>query len=125
MKLKRPCGSRQLSADEIADAENVWYRMIQRDTLPQEYERLKQGKALQENSRILKLDPYFDKKSLTLRVGGRLQNSDLPETTKHPIIVPHGHPLTEKIINRKHQELLCAGPEMTLSALRQNIWLTK
>ena len=99
--------------------------MIQQDTLPEEYERLKQGKALQRNSRILKLDPYFDKKSRTLRVKGRLQNSDLPETTKHPIIVPHGHPLTEKIINRKHQELLHAGPEMTLSALRQNIWLTK
>ena len=53
LKLKRPYGSRQLSADEIADAENVWYRTIQRDTLPQEYERLKQGKALQRNSSIL------------------------------------------------------------------------
>ena len=125
LKLKRPYGSRQLSGDEIADAQNVWYRMIQRDTLPQEYERLKQGKALQRDSRILKLDSYFDKKSRTLRVGGRLQNSDLPETTKHAMIVPYGHPLTEKIINRKHQELLHAGPEMTLSALRQNIWLTK
>ena len=125
LKLKRPYGSGQLSAAEIADAENVWYRMIQRDTLPQEYERLKQGKAVQRNSRILKLNPYFDKKSRTLQVGGRLQNSDLPETTKHPIIVPHGHPLTEKIMNRKHPELLHAGPEMTLSALRQNIWLTK
>ena len=114
-----------MSADKIADAENVWYRVIQRDTLPQEHEMLKQGKALQQNSRILKLDPYFDKKSRTLRVGGSLQNSDLPETTKHPIIVRHGHSLTENIINRKRQELLHAGPEMTSSALHQNIWLTK
>jgi len=28
-----------------------------------------------------------------LQVGGRLQYSDLPEGTKHPIILPHGHPL--------------------------------
>ena len=70
--LKRPYGSRQLSADEIADAENVWYRMIQRDTLPQEYERLEQWKALQRSSRILKLDPYFDKKSRTVRELNRI-----------------------------------------------------
>ena len=28
-----------------------------------------------------------------LQVGGRLQSSDLPEGTKHPIILPHGHPV--------------------------------
>ena len=28
-----------------------------------------------------------------LQVGERLQYSDLPEGTKHPIILPHGHPL--------------------------------
>ena len=28
-----------------------------------------------------------------LQVGGRLQCSDLPEGTKHPIILPHAHPV--------------------------------
>jgi len=60
-----------------------------------------------------------------LRVGGRLQYSDLPEGTKHPIILPHGHPVVEKIIQSVHNELLHAGPESTLSVLRQEIWLTK
>ena len=76
-------------------------------------------------SAIWKLDPYYDKRDRLLRLGGRLQYSDLPESTKHPIILPHGHPVVEKIIQSVHEELLHAGPESTLSVLRQEIWLTK
>ena len=60
-----------------------------------------------------------------LQVGGRLQCSDLPEGTKHPIILPHAHPVVYKIIQSVHKELLHAGPESTLSVLRQEICLTK
>jgi hypothetical protein len=38
----------------------------------------------------MKLDPYFDKDSRTLRVGGRFQYSHLQEATKHPVKIPHG-----------------------------------
>ena len=54
-----------------------------------------------------------------------MQHSDLPEGTKHPIIVRHGHAVVEKIIQSVHKELLHAGPESTLSVLGQEIWLTK
>jgi len=89
-----------------------------------EYAQLEAGQPLPKTSTILRLDPYFDKEDRVLRVGGRLQYSDLPEATKHPITLPHGHPVVEKIIESVHNELLHAGPENTLSALRQNIWLT-
>ncbi|CAB4016771.1 Hypothetical predicted protein [Paramuricea clavata] len=55
------------------------------------------------------VDPYFDKNSHTLRVGGRLKYSDLLEATKYPVIIPHGHPIKEKIIQKRQQELLHAG----------------
>ena len=60
-----------------------------------------------------------------LQVRGRLHYSDLPEGKKHPIIVPHGHPVVKEIIQSVHKELLRAGPESTLSFLRQANWLTK
>lgn len=101
-----------------------WYRQIQREVYRVEYAQLEAGQPLSQTSGILKLDPYFDKKDRVLRVGGRLQHSDLPEQTKHPIVLPHGHPVVEKIIQSVHNELLHAGPENTLSVLRQNIWLT-
>ena len=116
--------SRELSAEELQNAKLNWYRQIQRETYRVEYAQLETGQPLPKTSGILKLDPYFDKKDRVLRVGGRLQYSDLPEQTKHPIILPHGHPVVEKIIQSVHNELLHAGPENTLSVLRQNIWLT-
>ena len=60
-----------------------------------------------------------------LQVRGRLQYSDLPEGMKHPIIVPHGHAVVKEIIQSVHKELLRAGPDSTLSVLRQANWLTK
>ena len=89
-----------------------------------EYAQLEAGQPLPKTSTILRLDPYFDNEDRVLRVGGRLQYSNLPEVTKHLMILPHGHPVVEKIIQSVHNELLHAGPGNTLSALRQNIWQT-
>lgn len=88
--------------------------------LQAEYERLKEN-LLSKTSVILKLDPYYDKRTRLLRVRGRLQYSDLPEGRKHPIILPHGHPAVKEMIQSVHKELLHAGPESTLSVLRQAI----
>ena len=90
-----------------------------------EYERLTENLPLPNTSVILKMDPYYDKRDRLLQVRGRLQYSDLPEGMKHPIIVPHGHPVVKEIIQSVHKELLRTGPESTLSVLRQANWLAK
>ena len=90
-----------------------------------EHERLKENLLLPNTGVILKLDSYYDKRDRLLQVRGRLQYSDLLEGMKHPIIVPHGHPVVKEIIQRVHKELLCAGPKSTLSFLRQTNWLSK
>ncbi|CAB4031409.1 Hypothetical predicted protein, partial [Paramuricea clavata] len=69
LKLKKHDFPKELSVDEIANAETFLYHHIQKEAFPEEYERLASGKTLQRNSRILKLDPYFDKNSHTLRLG--------------------------------------------------------
>ena len=91
-------GSQELLAEELQDAKLSWYRQIQQEVYQAEYERLKEDLPLPNTSAILKLDPYYEKIDHLLRVGGRLQHSDLPEGTKHPIILPHGHAVVEKII---------------------------
>ena len=123
-KSKESSESRELSAEELKSAKLNWYRHIQREVYRTEYAQLEAGQPLPKTSTLLKLDPYFDKEDRVLRVGGRLQYSNLPEATKHPIILPHGHPVVEKLIQSVHDELLHAGPENKLSVLRQNIWLT-
>ena len=97
-KSKTSSGCKELSVEELQDAKLYWYRQIPWEMYQAEYERLEENILLPNTSAILKLDPFYDKRDRLLRVGGRSQYSDLPEGIKHPIILPHGHPVVEKII---------------------------
>ena len=79
---------------------------------------MRNGEPISKNSHILKLDPFFDKDYRVLLVGGRLQYSELPEETKHQLILPHGHPVVEKIIQDIHEKSMHAGPETTLRLMQ-------
>ena len=57
-------------------------------------------------------------------VGGRRQFAQIPEEQKHQIIIPHKDPVTEKLIMHVHVNANHAGPETTLTVLRQQFWLT-
>ena len=58
-------------------------------------------------------------------MGGRLQYSELPEETKHQLILPYGHPVVEKNFQDIHEKSIHAGAETTLKILREKIWLTE
>jgi len=49
-----------------------------------DYKQLKAGEALSRSS-------YYDRTDQVGRIGGRLQFTDIPEETKHQIVLPHGH----------------------------------
>ncbi|KRX71583.1 Uncharacterized protein T06_8612 [Trichinella sp. T6] len=54
-----------------------------------------------------------------------MQNSTLPEMTKHPLILPDKHPLTRAIIRRCHLRQLHSGIKTTLTMLRQRFWILR
>ena len=115
----------ELSAEEMQQAElkcNMW---VQQDAYKEDYEQLKAGEALPKSSRLLKLDPYYDRTFHVIRVGGRLQFADIPEEIKHQIILPHRHTEVAKMMLNVNKQMLHAGPETLLSTLRQRIWITQ
>ncbi|GFW64446.1 integrase catalytic domain-containing protein [Trichonephila clavipes] len=59
-----------------------------------------------------------------VRVGGRLQNSQLPFNSKHPIILPSQHSISELLIKEQHIAHLHAGPTLLAHVLRQSHWIT-
>ena len=52
-------------------------------------------------------------------------NSQIPEQTKHQIIIPHNDPVIEKLILHVRVKASHAGTETTLAVLRQRFWLTQ
>ena len=125
--FKTKCKSQvtELLAEEMHQAELKCCIWVQQDAYKEDYEQLKAGEALSKSSRLLKLDPYYDKTDQVIRVGGRLQFADIPEETKHQIILPHGHTEVAKMILDVRKQMLHAGPETLLSTLRQRIWITQ
>jgi hypothetical protein len=53
------------------------------------------------------------------RVGGRLVNAPIDGDSKHPIILPFRHPVTEMVIRHYHAEVGHMGQESVLSSLRK------
>ena len=85
-----------LSVAELDAALKKCIAVVQRETFSVEINAIEVGKRIPNSSRLLKLTPYLDETQL-LRVGGRLDRSDLPQGVKHPIILSL-HPFTEALI---------------------------
>ena len=72
---------------------------------------------------IQKLCPFVDEEGL-LRVGGRLQNSDLPNETKHQYLLPDRHHLTRLLVEDAHKRHAhFGGIAQVLCTLREKFWV--
>ncbi|GFR25535.1 uncharacterized protein TNCT_589371 [Trichonephila clavata] len=83
---------------------------------------LSAGKQLPSSNKLIPLTPFYDDFGI-IRVGGRLKNSILPESQKHPILLPKTDPVVNLIITDYHLKLLHAGPQLLQSALREKFWI--
>ncbi|MFO0090064.1 MAG: hypothetical protein ACK518_04610 [bacterium] len=97
-------------------------KRLQEECFPAELERLKRGKTVRHDSKLLTFNPMLDKKGI-IRLGGRLGKADLPYDQKHPPILPGKHPFVTLIIQAFHQKLLHVGTEFLLTQIRQHFWL--
>ena len=54
-----------------------------------------------------------------------MNESDLPPSTKNPILLPTKHSFTELLVQFKHCEVHHGGTPATLVAVRENYWIVK
>ncbi|GFS89959.1 integrase catalytic domain-containing protein [Trichonephila clavipes] len=85
------------SCDEASDEEEI--------------RSIKKQISLPPKSPLRSLHPFIDEHGL-VRVGGRLQNSQLRFNSKHPIILPSQHSISELLIKEQHIAHLHAGPTL-------------
>ncbi|XP_003369021.1 putative integrase core domain protein [Trichinella spiralis] len=113
----------ELTIEERNEAELYWMKAVQNETFRDEKSLVMKGE-LPENSRLIHLSPFIDEFGV-IRVGGRLQQSNLLYQHKHPVILRNRHNITDLIIQGEHKHQWHAGVEQTLVALRQRFWILK
>lgn len=70
---------------------------------------------------LVKLRPFVE--NGLIRVGGRLANSDLKFSPRHPIVLPRQDHVIDLLVDYYHRKYLHAGPELVMSLLRQKYWI--
>ena len=115
-----------LSVSSLRNAEIAVIRLIQEKYLQREIDfygsKNRQQKATNKKRRregnLWRLDPFVDEDKL-LRVGGRLKKSNLPNSLKHPIILPNKCILTRRIAEHYHHKVKHGGRTSTINSIRQ------
>ena len=110
-----------LTSTELNLAKISLIHLEQERAYSDEIKSFKAKGIINKSSSIIKLDPILDSDGL-LRVGGRLQNSDLDYNSQHPIILPSGH-FSFLLVRFQHFFLHHAGVGTLITTLRNNYWV--
>ncbi|XP_057329785.1 uncharacterized protein LOC130670399 [Microplitis mediator] len=107
---------------DLEVAKLFWIRETQCAYFSSEIKAIQAGKGLHKNHVLSRLTAIVDHTGI-LRVGGRLQNSQLSEDSKHPAILPRHSKLSDLIIADAHSRTLHGGTQLTLSHVRKTCWI--
>lgn len=108
--------SKDLSLVELAAAKNKVLLASQLRFYSTEYEILSQGKSLPHHHPFLSLTPFIGADGL-IRVGGRLQQADLPESAIHPVILNAKSHTIRLLVEHTHRTMLHVGSSAVMAIL--------
>ena len=111
-----------LSCTELANSELSILKHIQAVSFPETFKVLREGRCLSRSNTLRKLSPFIDSDNL-LKVRGRLQNSNLCYSSKHPIILPNNNDNVHKLITSVHKLMGHSGRATVASKLREKFWI--
>ena len=114
-----------LAAEEITDAELIWFRHIQYDKFPDAFKILSTGQTLPAKHQLAVLRPLWDPDKKLIRVTGRIELSLADRNELPPILLPANQPVADLIIVEAHCRVFHAGLRSTLSELRDHYWIVR
>ena len=105
-------------SSEVAREEAIMLlvHQAQMEQYPDVLKILKIGNQLPEGHPLSELSPCLSPNGI-IRVGGRLKNSKLPFSAKHPILLPKKHPLSLAVVRFYHSQVYHQGSCISHSAV--------
>ena len=110
----------KLLNSEISNARELVYHLSQLRYFGNDYHILKSGKPLPKSSKMCSLHPFVENSNL-IRVGGRLDNSNLGFSTKHPIILQKSSRIVNLLVYQIHVDHQHASPNV-MSILSESFY---
>lgn len=95
-----------ITVKEIKRAEGIIVKLVQAESFHTEIAALTDDKRARH--RLCGLNPFVDADGF-LRVGGRIKHAFIPYDSRHQMVLPAKHPVTELLIRHLHQENLHVG----------------
>ncbi|XP_058826865.1 uncharacterized protein LOC131686880 [Topomyia yanbarensis] len=123
---KQPRYSGQLQQSELKAAEEVIFKLVQREQYPDEVAALSNKapnetgqEVIGKNSCIYQMMPKLDEKGL-LREQGRIAAvKNVAYNVRHPVILPRRHRVTELLVHRFHRNFRHGNAETVVNEVRQ------
>ena len=103
-------------------AEVAIVKYVQRREFHRETSAAAAGAVVPKQSVLRRSRPTLSEDGL-LCIGGRLCRADLPQTQKHPVILPKYHHIVDSIVRSYHRSAGHISREHTLSLLRERYWV--
>jgi len=100
-------------------AKVVIIKSVQRQAFGEDIERIKRSGKFSRLSVLEKLSPIIDGEGI-LRVGRRLNQADLTNEERHPIILPKSSHVSSHLIRHHHERVQHQGRVVTHGALRRS-----
>lgn len=98
-------------------AEKILIQDAQSSSFSNIIKKLEKNEAIPQKHPLIKLSPFM--REGILRVGGRLKKSNYPLCIKHPIILPHDHPISKAVLHHYHERVFHQGRVVTHGAIME------
>ena len=110
-----------LKKEEFEKAELLWIKHTQINNFPEAFRSVSNGKW---KTIVNQLRVCVDDREV-LRCKGRMENAELTEATRYPILLPSSDRFTDLVIEDSHTRILHSGVSQTLSSIRMKYWIIR
>ena len=94
---------------------------MQQEHVASELKYVQVSNVVPNQSKLLQLKPILDKS--LIKLGGRLKHANIPNHSKHQIVLPAKHHVGSLIIQHYHKTWYHSGRDQTLSVICQGYWI--
>ncbi|KAL6487801.1 hypothetical protein MHYP_G00044270 [Metynnis hypsauchen] len=106
--------------EELSQASNIIIKSVQAETYLEECAALANGKLVNKNSPLFKLNPKVDEG--LIRIGGRLSNAQLESREKNPLVLPKNHHVSTLLVRHFHEKDDQAARNMWPMAVVESVY---